>query len=450
MTSIDGIAFTRGPGMPGCLSIGAVAARALAAALNKPLVGVHHMQAHALTALYTSQPAPKFPFLTLLVSGGHTLLLLARSRSDFTILATTDDESIGNAFDRVAKLLDVPWSNNHSAGASLERFAEGASSSNIHFSIPSPGKLVFSYSGLVSAVRSHILKRSDPNMVVRLPNLPPNPAVKHPPTPERELVRERMRITVVKMSLDERMNIAASFQKAAIGQLEEKLKLGLKKCMRLGVEPRSIVVSGGVASNSYLRASIPAPGKLAFSYSGLISAVRSHILKCSDPDMIVKLPDPPSNPAVKHPPTPERELVRERMRLTVARMSLDERKSIAASFQKAAIGQLEEKLKLGLKRCMQLGVNPGSIVVSGGVASNSYLRARLKSLVEDMETELKPTLVFPPPHLCTDNAVMIAWTSLERFMAQDHDKLDIRVRPVWSIEDLKAESSPVTMLNSIE
>ncbi|KEP50938.1 glycoprotease/Kae1 family metallohydrolase [Rhizoctonia solani 123E] len=326
MSSIDGIAFTRGPGMPGCLSIGAVAARALAAALNKPLVGVHHMQAHALTALYTSHPPPEFPFLTLLVSGGHTLLLLARSRSDFTILATTDDESIGNAFDRVARLLDVPWSNEHSAGASLERFAQGASNTNIHFSIPLPGKLVFSYSGLVSAVRSHILKHSDPKMVVKLPDLPPNPTMKHPPTPERELVRERMRLTVKRMSLDERRNIAASFQKAAIGQLEEKLKLGLKKCVRLGVEPRSIVVSGGVASNS-------------------------------------------------------------------------------------------------------------------------YLRARLQGIVQGAETEPKPTLVFPPPHLCTDNAVMIAWTSLERFMLKDYDKLDIQVRPVWSIEDLKGKSSQSIAFN---
>ncbi|KAL5631668.1 hypothetical protein ACGC1H_007250 [Rhizoctonia solani] len=254
MSNIDGIAFTRGPGMPGCLSVGAVVARALAAALNKPLVGVHHMQAHALTALYTSHPPPKFPFLTLLVSGGHTLLLLARSKSNFTILTTTDDESIGNAFDRVARLLDVPWSNEHSAGASLERFTQGASNTNIHFSVPSPGKLVFSYSGLVSAVRSHILKRSDPNMVVKLPDLASNPTMKHPPRPERELVRERMRLTVERMSLDERRNIAASFQRAAIGQLEDKLRLGLKKCVRLGVEPRSIVVSGGVASNSYLRA----------------------------------------------------------------------------------------------------------------------------------------------------------------------------------------------------
>ncbi|CAE6530704.1 unnamed protein product [Rhizoctonia solani] len=318
--------------MQGCLSVGALAARALAAALNKPLVGVHHMQAHALTALYTSQPAPEFPFLTLLVSGGHTLLLLARSRSDFAILATTDDESIGNAFDRVARLLDIPWSNNHSAGASLERFAQDASSSNIHFSIPLPGKLVFSYSGLISAVRSYILKRSDPNMVVKLPN-------------------------------------------------------------------------------------------------------------------------PSSKPVMKHPPNPERELVRERIRLTVAGMSLGERRNIAASFQKAAIGQLEEKLKLGLRKCMQLDVNPGSIVVSGGVASNSYLRARLHSIVESMETDSKPTLVFPPPYLCTDNAVMIAWTALERFRLEDHDELDIQVRPVWSIENLKAESSqPKTksMSNPVE
>ncbi|CDO76685.1 hypothetical protein BN946_scf184677.g5 [Trametes cinnabarina] len=99
---VDGIAFTRGPGIPGCLSVCGNAARTLAAALNKPLVGVHHMQAHALTPLLTSPPSelPQFPFLTLLVSGGHTLLLLASSRTSFRILATTLDESIGNAYDK--------------------------------------------------------------------------------------------------------------------------------------------------------------------------------------------------------------------------------------------------------------------------------------------------------------------------------------------------------------
>lgn len=189
----------------------------------------------------------------LLISGGHTLLLLARSRYCFTILATTTDESIGNAFDRVARLLDVPWSLERSAGASLEQFAEGVDNPDLHFSVPSPGKLVFSYSGLTSAIRAHILRRSDPDMVVHSADIVPDLLVKHPPILERALIQERLRQTVARMTLDERRNIAAAFQKSAVAQLEEKLKLGLDQCVRLGVNPRFIVVSGGVASNTYVR-----------------------------------------------------------------------------------------------------------------------------------------------------------------------------------------------------
>ncbi|QRV93877.1 glycoprotease/Kae1 family metallohydrolase [Ceratobasidium sp. AG-Ba] len=311
---IDGIAFTRGPGMPGCLAVGANAARTLAAALDKPLVGVHHMQAHALTALYTSQPPPSYPFLTLLVSGGHTLLLLAHSRTSFEIMATTRDDSIGNAFDRVATLLNVPWSRERSAGASLEAFALGAPELSAPFPIPMSGKLAFSYSGLISSVRAYILTRSDPEMTI----------------------------------------------------------------------------------------------------------------------------DPPqtfADPFLKHPPTPERAAMQERIRRTVEIMSLQERKSIAAAFQRAAVGQLEAKLRLGLKECLRKNVHPGSIVVSGGVASNSYLRARLRCVVES-DTEAGIRLVFPPPALCTDNAVMIAWASLERFQGQDYDELSANIRPTWSIEDI--------------
>ncbi|KAF8608578.1 peptidase M22, glycoprotease [Ceratobasidium sp. AG-I] len=315
INDIDGIAFTRGPGMPGCLGLGANAARTLAAALNKPLIGVHHMQAHALTALYTTQPTPGYPFLTLLVSGGHTLLLLAHSSTRFKILATTSDESVGNAFDRVAKLLDVPWSCERSAGASLEAFALGAPNSDVEFTIPLPGKLAFSYSGLISSARSHILKRSNPDMVIDAPKIVRDPPIKHPPIPERAILQERIRRTVAEMSLDERRSIAASFQKAAVGQLEAKLKLGLKKCARLGIQVESVVVSGGVASNS-------------------------------------------------------------------------------------------------------------------------YLRQRLQGVVQGVESDTPIRLVFPPPALCTDNAVMIAWAALERFRAKKHDNLDIDIRPVWSIEDL--------------
>ncbi|KAL1945590.1 hypothetical protein VTO73DRAFT_1592 [Trametes versicolor] len=101
VNDVDGIAFTLGPGIPGCLSVCGNAARSLAAALNKPLVGVHHMQAHALTP----SSRPQFPFLTILVSGGHTLLLLASSPKSFRILATSLDESIGSAYDKVARPL---------------------------------------------------------------------------------------------------------------------------------------------------------------------------------------------------------------------------------------------------------------------------------------------------------------------------------------------------------
>ncbi|SCZ96572.1 BZ3500_MvSof-1268-A1-R1_Chr4-4g07438 [Microbotryum saponariae] len=105
LEDLDGIAFTRGPGMMGCLSVACHSAKALGAATAKPLIGVHHMvrrigtawlsQAHALTPFLTSAIPPKFPFLTLLLSGGHTLLLFASSETEFKILATTHDESIG-------------------------------------------------------------------------------------------------------------------------------------------------------------------------------------------------------------------------------------------------------------------------------------------------------------------------------------------------------------------
>ncbi|KAM5530122.1 hypothetical protein V8D89_016200, partial [Ganoderma adspersum] len=172
MNEIDGIAFTRGPGIPGCLSVCGNAARTLAAALNKPLVGVHHMQAHALTPFLTSAPSscPSYPFLTLLVSGGHTLLLLATAPTAFRILATTADEAIGNAFDKVAKLLQIPYAGT-AAGAALERFCASdlSGSSSVggegekdvgRITIPMPrtmrGRLAFSYTSLHSAVERFV------------------------------------------------------------------------------------------------------------------------------------------------------------------------------------------------------------------------------------------------------------------------------------------------------
>ncbi|RPD54185.1 glycoprotease [Lentinus tigrinus ALCF2SS1-7] len=284
INEVDGIAFTRGPGIPGCLSVCGNAARTLAAAVNKPLVGVHHMQAHALTPFLTSptEALPTFPFLTLLVSGGHTLLLLATSRIAFRILATTLDESIGNAYDKVAKLLKIPYSG-RAPGAALEQFCTSGEDDapEIHMPRPMRGRLAFSYTGLHSTV-------------------------------ERYLDAQR-------------------------GELDE--------CARLG---------------------------------------------------------------------------------------------IARSFQKAAVGQLEDKLALGIQQCTQRGIKVQHLVVSGGVASNTFLRERLRACLDAESPDERIELVFPPPHLCTDNAAMIAWAAMDRFLAGDTDEYSLESRPKWSLEDLEA------------
>lgn len=95
VSEMNAIAYTRGPGMASCLASCALAGKTLAMAYKKPLIGVHHMQAHALTVGLSEQEAPAFPYLTLLISGGHTLLLLASGPFDYEILATSEDDAIG-------------------------------------------------------------------------------------------------------------------------------------------------------------------------------------------------------------------------------------------------------------------------------------------------------------------------------------------------------------------
>src|ERR1700722_3230838 len=199
--------------MGGCLSVGSNAAKTLAAALGKPLVGVHHMQAHALTPFLTKPTAdlPQSPFLTLLVSGGHTLVLLAVSLTSFRILATTVDESVGRVFDKVSRMLNISWSE-IGPGAALEQFC-AADYPAIHLPeieppLPQPhsmrDKLAFSFAGLHSAVERYITARDG----------------------------------VQNLDLAIRLSLARAFQKTAVYQLEDKLSLGLKWCKRQNVHVR--------------------------------------------------------------------------------------------------------------------------------------------------------------------------------------------------------------------
>jgi len=165
---------------------------------------------------------PQFPFLTLLISGGHTLLLLASSLTSFQILATTADASIGRAFDKVARTLGLSWGI-RGPGAALEEFCR-LSNEELErlpdiqpFSIPMPGKLAFSFASLQSSVDRNISLMQEP------------------------------------LSTSSRISLARAFQTAAARQLCAKLTLGLQKLELKGVKVRDVVVSGGVASNVFLR-----------------------------------------------------------------------------------------------------------------------------------------------------------------------------------------------------
>lgn len=166
---------------------------------------------------------PQFPFLTLLVSGGHTLIVLANSLTSFRILATTLDEAIGRTFDKISRMLQLDWTD-VGPGAALEKFCAAPEEDRWPdrlepFPRPTRGRLDFSYASL----HSHL---------------------------ERYL---SMAGGVEAMTTENKRAIARAFQSAAFAQLEEKLILAFKWCAQEQIAVRHLVVSGGVASNSYLR-----------------------------------------------------------------------------------------------------------------------------------------------------------------------------------------------------
>jgi len=145
---VDAIAYTRGPGLIGALMVGANLARGMAWALDRPVLGVHHMEGHLLAPMLAAEK-PELPLVALLVSGGHTLLVDVRAIGDYRILGETLDDAVGEAFDKTAKLLGLPYP----GGPELARLADSVSSSRFDFPRPmirKPG-LEFSFSGLKTA-----------------------------------------------------------------------------------------------------------------------------------------------------------------------------------------------------------------------------------------------------------------------------------------------------------
>src|SRR5690606_13261436 len=145
--ALSAVAFTRGPGLMGALMVGVSFAKSFAYALDLPLIEVNHMQAHIL-AHFIEDPKPSFPFLCLTVSGGHTQLVLVKDHLDMEVVGETLDDAVGEAFDKTAKLLGLPYP----GGPLVDRYAQEGNPRAFDFPISDMPGLNFSFSGIKTAV----------------------------------------------------------------------------------------------------------------------------------------------------------------------------------------------------------------------------------------------------------------------------------------------------------
>ncbi|MCI5071049.1 tRNA (adenosine(37)-N6)-threonylcarbamoyltransferase complex transferase subunit TsaD [Acidovorax sp.] len=227
LADVDVVAYTRGPGLAGALLVGAGVACALGAALNKPVLGVHHLEGHLLSPFLSADP-PEFPFVALLVSGGHTQLMRVDGVGRYEILGETIDDAAGEAFDKSAKLMGLGYP----GGPALSRLAEQGSATA--FKLPRPllhsGDLDFSFAGLKTAVLTQAKKLGD------------------------ELEARKA-------------DLAASTEAAIVEVLVKKTLAALKQT---GL--KRVVVAGGVGANRHLRAQLNAActaGKVRVHYPEL-------------------------------------------------------------------------------------------------------------------------------------------------------------------------------------
>lgn len=210
---LDAVAVTRGPGLMGALLVGSSFAKGLALSLGKPLIGVNHMQAHIL-AHFIDPPRPLFPFLCLTVSGGHTQLVQVNSAVDFSLLGQTRDDAAGEAFDKIGKLLGLPYP----AGPVLDKLAAQGNPQRFHFADPQLPGLDYSFSGLKTAVLYFLEAETRKNP---------------------DFITENLH------------DLCASVQHTLVRYLLSKLRLAARQS---GL--KQIAIAGGVAANSGLRAAL--------------------------------------------------------------------------------------------------------------------------------------------------------------------------------------------------
>ena len=212
---IDAVAFTRGPGLMGSLMVGVSFAKSFAQALGKPLIEVNHLQAHVLSHFINrGEPIPQFPFICLLVSGGHTQILLLKDYFDIECLGTTIDDAAGEAIDKAAKIMDLGYP----GGPVIDRLAKEGNPDAYRFATPHIAGYDYSFSGIKTSFLYFLRDRlkEDPDFIER-----------------------------------HKADLCASIQKTIVGFL-------LKKVERAAIDHhvRQVAIAGGVSANSLLRSEL--------------------------------------------------------------------------------------------------------------------------------------------------------------------------------------------------
>jgi N6-L-threonylcarbamoyladenine synthase len=231
LSSVDAIAFTQSPGLIGSLLVGGQFAKSLALALDKPLITVHHMQAHVLANLI-DDPKPNFPFLCLTVSGGHTQIVLCESPTTMKVIGETIDDAAGEAFDKSAKLLGLPYP----GGPLIDKYAKDGNPDRFRFPEPQIPGLNFSFSGLKTSIL-YFLQNAGKSQVYK----------------EKSIATDEEQKKFIEENL---ADLCASIQQRIISILLNKLK---KAVIQTGVA--DICIAGGVSANSGLRTAFKETGE---------------------------------------------------------------------------------------------------------------------------------------------------------------------------------------------
>ncbi len=231
LSSVDAIAFTQSPGLIGSLLVGGQFAKSLALSLDKPLIAVHHMQAHVLANLI-DDPQPNFPFLCLTVSGGHTQIVLCESPASMKVIGETIDDAAGEAFDKSAKILGLPYP----GGPLIDKYAKEGDPNLFKFPEPQIPGLNFSFSGLKTSILYFLQNAGQSNLYK-----------------EEFTATEEEKQAFIQNNL---ADICASIQHRIVTILLNKVK---KAAIETGI--RDICLAGGVSANSGLRQAFTTMGE---------------------------------------------------------------------------------------------------------------------------------------------------------------------------------------------